>query len=303
MFLQGLAAATLGGAGLLGYAVGLEPFRLRVRAWKVSPDGWPAGLDLRIVVLADIHTSEPWMPARRVRGIVERANALDPDIVLLLGDYVSQHRWSTGEVPAEDWSRALARLTAPLGVHAILGNHDWWDDDEAQRRGHGPVAAGLALESSGIPVYENDVRKLQKDGESFWLAGLGDQRAVRPGGIRGRGRWRGVDDLPGTLARVTDDAPVILMAHEPDIYPVVPDRVALTLSGHTHGGQVRILGYSPVVPSRFGNRYAYGHVIESGERAGARPRHLIVSGGLGISILPVRFGVPPEITVIEVGAA
>ena len=88
----------------------------------------------------------------------------------------------------------------------------------------------------------------------------------------------GLDDLQGTLARVTDGAPVILLAHEPDIFPDVPERVSLTLSGHTHGGQVRLFGYSPVVPSRFGNRYAYGHVVED-------DRHLIVSGGLGFSIV------------------
>jgi predicted MPP superfamily phosphohydrolase len=88
---------------------------------------------------------------------------------------------------------------------------------------------------------------------------------------------------------------VILMAHEPDIFVRVPDRVALTLCGHTHGGQVRLMGWSPVVPSAFGNRYAYGHVVEEG-------RHLVVSGGLGCSILPVRFGVPPEIVVVELGA-
>ena len=87
---------------------------------------------------------------------------------------------------------------------------------------------------------------------------------------------------------------MILLAHEPDIFPRVPARVALTLSGHTHGGQVRLFGYSPVVPSRYGNRYAYGHIIEDN-------RHLIVSGGLGCSILPVRLGCPPEIVMVELG--
>jgi uncharacterized protein len=86
------------------------------------------------------------------------------------------------------------------------------------------------------------------------------------------------------------------LAHEPDIFPKVPNRVALTVSGHTHGGQVRLAGFSPVVPSKFGNRYAYGHVVE-------RDRHLIVSGGLGCSILPVRFGVPPEVVLVELGAS
>jgi hypothetical protein len=101
---------------------------------------------------------------------------------------------------------------------------------------------------------------------------------------------------------VTDNAPVILLAHEPDIFPRVPGRVALTLSGHTHGGQVRLFGYSPVVPSRYGNRYAYGHVTEARAHSPARPRHLVVSGGLGCSIMPVRVGVPPEITVVTLGA-
>ena len=104
--------------------------------------------------------------------------------------------------------------------------------------------------------------------------------------------YDGVDDLAGTLAQVKDDAPVILMAHEPDIFPKVPDRVALTVSGHTHGGQITFAGYAPVVPSRYGRRYVYGHVVEEN-------RSIIVSGGLGCSGMPIRFGRPPEIVLIE----
>ena len=112
---------------------------------------------------------------------------------------------------------------------------------------------------------------------------------------KGFAAYHGLDDLAGTLAQATDDAPIVLMAHEPDIFPDVPDRVALTVCGHTHGGQVRILGYAPYVPSKFGARYIYGHIVEDG-------RNLIVSGGLGCSGLPVRFGAPPEIVMIELGA-
>ena len=153
------------------------------------------------------------------------------------------------------------------------------------------------LERVGIPVYENDATRLVKDGRRFWLAGLGDQLAfIKRRRKRGLRKFEGVDDLDGTLAKVTDDAPVILLAHEPDIFPRVPDRACRSrLSGHTHGGQVRLLGYSPMVPSRYGNRYAYGHVVED-------DRHLIVSGGLGCSILPVRLGVPPEIVMVDVAA-
>ncbi len=152
------------------------------------------------------------------------------------------------------------------------------------------------LERVGIPVYENDATRLVKDGRRFWLAGLGDQLAFIRGRRKGgRRKFLGVDDLDGTLAKITDRSPVILLAHEPDIFPRVPHRVSLTLSGHTHGGQVRVLGFSPMVPSRFGNRYAYGHIVEDN-------RHLIVSGGLGCSILPVRLGVPPEIVMVDVAA-
>ena len=185
----------------------------------------------------------------------------------------------------------MPACAAPLGVHAILGNHEWWEDRAVQRAGAGVPAARHALEAVGIPVYENDAVRLTKRGDAFWLAGLGDQLAFLPSRRRFPGRRIGVDDLAGTLARVTDDAPVILLAHEPDIAVRVPERVALMLSGHTHGGQVRAFGWSPMVPSRYGNRFAYGHVRERCD--------LIISGGLGCSIVPVRLGVPPEVVVVR----
>jgi predicted MPP superfamily phosphohydrolase len=232
------------------------------------------------------------MPLARIDQIVAATNALAPDLIVLLGDYVAGHRFMTRPIGMAELAPRLAGLDAPLGVHAILGNHDWWDDRTAQRAGRGPIVAARALRDAGIPVLENEAVRLTKDGRPFWLLGLGDQLAL----LQGRRRPRGVDDLPGALERITDDAPAILLAHEPDIFPTVPDRVALTLSGHTHGGQVRLFGYSPMVPSRYGNRYAYGHVVEDG-------RHLVVSGGLGTSILPVRLGVPPEIVCVELGAS
>jgi predicted MPP superfamily phosphohydrolase len=105
-----------------------------------------------------------------------------------------------------------------------------------------------------------------------------------------------VDDLDGTLAQISGDDPVLLMAHEPDIFVRVPDRVTLTLSGHTHGGQVRLPFFGPpIVPSAYGRRFASGHIVEGG-------RHLLVSSGLGLSGLPVRFMVPPEIALVTLGA-
>jgi predicted MPP superfamily phosphohydrolase len=301
--LKMLAVMGFGSTALSSYAVA-ESFRERVTPYRLTPPGWTPGLNLRLAVLADLHVCEPWMSVDRVRAIVAQTNKLEPDAVLLLGDYVVGRTLGKLSTPvvAGSWATALAGLKAPLGIHAVLGNHDWWDEIEVQRRRAGPTRAGLALEAAGIPVYQNQAIRLVKNGRPFWLAGLGDQWAFwsRAGdddefANSSAFRYGGVDDLPHTLQQVTDDAPVILMAHEPDIFPKVPERVSLTISGHTHGGQVRIFGFSPVVPSRFGSRYIYGHKIEEG-------RNLIVSGGLGCSTLPLRFGSPPEIVMIELGS-
>ncbi len=280
---------TLAGLFAAVYGFFVEPaLRLRVRRWRLRRTDWTAP-PLRVAVLADLHVGEPHVGLDRIQQVVRRTNALAPDLVLLLGDLAAGHRFVTRPVEIAELAPVLGGLQAKHGVFAVLGNHDWWDDLAAQRRGGGPNLYADALQRNGIPVLSNEAVKLE--GPGIWLAGLEDQLAI----VRGGGRFRGLDDLPGTLAQITDDAPVVMMAHEPDIFPQIPDRVALTLSGHTHGGQVRLFGWSPMVPSRFGNRYAYGHVREGG-------RDLVVSGGIGCSILPVRFGVTPEITVIELSA-
>lgn len=291
-FFKWLGGLALSGAAVTGYAFGIEPALLfRVQHYAPTLSRWPSDFKLRIAVLADIHMGEPYMGLARLSRIVATANALEPDLILLLGDYDAGHRFVTRKIAIKDTAAVLTGLSAPLGVHAILGNHDWWSDRAAQKRRAGPCLYGEALKEAGFPVYENDGVRLEHQGKPFWLLGLGDQISF----YDGPGRFTGRDDLPATLAKVTDDAPVILMIHEPDGFTNVPSRVALTLAGHTHGGQVRLFGYSPAVPSAYGNRFAYGHVVED-------DRHLIVSGGLGCSVLPVRLGVPPEINLIELGA-
>jgi len=282
-------------AGLGGYAFGYEPrVRLAVTRYAPAVPNWPRALSLRVAVLTDIHTGGFAMPIERLEQIVEATNALQPDLILLLGDFITG-RDSRHVVLSGLTANALSFLAAPLGTYAILGNHDWWDDPLAQRRKDGPTVVGVALDKVGIPVLENDAVRLVHLDQPFWLAGLGDMLAfiVRRTGAMSYA-FNGRDDLEKTLGRVTDGAPVLLMAHEPDIFPRVPARVSLTLSGHTHGGQVRLFGWSPIVPSEFGNRYAYGHVVE-------QDRHLIVSAGLGTGTLPVRFGVPPEIVLLTLG--
>jgi uncharacterized protein len=298
--LRGLGASVAAG-GLLGsYGVATAELGHRVTSYAVTPPRWPKGFKLRLAVITDLHACEPWMGAERIAQIVAETNTLGADIILLLGDYAAGRalsRLTTRAMPDDIWASALAKLKAPLGVHAVLGNHDWWSDPAAMRARRGPTAAHRALAAAGISTYENQAIRLAYKGEAFWLAGLGDQwafwgrRTVAAGTVI---RYTGVDDLDGTLAQVTDAAPVILMAHEPDIFPRVPARVALTLSGHTHGGQIQLAGFAPVVPSRYGRRFLYGHIVESG-------RDLIVSAGLGCGAIPVRIGATPEIVTVDLG--
>ena len=237
------------------------------------------------------------MPAERIRAIVEQTNALKPDVIVLLGDFAASHKFKTRSVAPEVWAEALGELKAPLGVHAILGNHDWWDDVAAQRTRKGPVLGRRMLERVGIPVYENDAVRLVKDGRRFWLAGLGDQLAFIKGrrkrGTRsfrgrrrsrrhaGQGHGRRAGHPAGARAR---HLPARAATASRSRSPATPTAARCACSA-----------ISPMVPSRYGNRYAYGHIVED-------DRHLVVSGGLGCSILPVRIGVPPEIVMVDVAA-
>lgn len=289
--LKALAGFFLSASGVGAYGSVIEPRGgPRITRYSLTPRGWTPGLKLRIAALSDLHCGGPHMQVDRIRMIVDTANGLQADLILLLGDYVTGRSFLYGRMEPEVWARELARLHAPLGRYAIVGNHEYWDDPVAYARRAGPTLGGAALERVGIPLLLNQALRLNHNGMPFWLAGVDDQIAFWVA----HNRFIGLDDLAGTLAKVTDDAPVILMAHEPDLFVKVPDRVSLTLSGHTHGGQMRILGWSPYIPSNFGDRFAYGHIVEGG-------RDLIVSCGLGTSGPPFRLGMPPEIVLIELG--
>ena len=236
---RGLIKTGLGLTGIAGivttgtitYAAMEAANGLSITDYRLTPPGWPPGQRLTIAVIADPHAGGPNMGIARIRQVVDAANALSCDLTVLLGDYFATHRFVTEHVPHAAWAAEFARLRAPLGVYSILGNHDWWYDIKGTR---------AALAQVRIPVMENDAVLLGEPGRRFWLAGLGDQLAYRIG----HSQFEGVDDLPGTLKKITTDDPVILLAHEPDIFPRVPARVALTLAGHTHGGQIRL----PLVP-------------------------------------------------------
>jgi uncharacterized protein len=244
-------------------------------------------LRLKAVVLADIHACEPWMPASRIRGIADLTNDLEPDIVFLLGDYSGGHNFVTGPVLPEEWGEALSILRPPLGAFAVLGNHDWWHGPLPNIPGDDAESARKALRSANITVLENHALRLSQNGRPFWVAGLGDQLA----GFVGPTGFATHDDLGATLRQVTDDAAVILLAHEPEIFRRVSDRVSLTLCRHTHGGQIGV----PPVPSGLGRwqhlirrqrelQKAYGHnaeggVISSSRQASAPPICPYVSCG------------------------
>jgi predicted MPP superfamily phosphohydrolase len=278
--LPALGTATVG-LGTAAFAVGIEPYSTpRIVTRRVSPRHWPQGRRLKLAIVTDVHAGEPGFPLARVRAVVAQVNALRPDLIVLLGDY-SGGAGARLPLDLDELAGAFAGLDAPLGRFAAFGNHDYWDGIE-------PFRAAFAR--TGVPMLENRAVPLG-DGGAFYLAGVASTIAIP----LGHARFQGLDDLPGTLASIPGEANVILLAHEPDLFPDVPERVAVTLSGHTHGGQVRLFGWSPVVPSMYGNRFAYGHVVEG-------VRHLVVGGGLGNSIYPIRFGVPPEITVVELGA-
>lgn len=267
-----LGAAAISVLSLGIWAFWIEPARVVVRELPLRIPRWrPEHRGLRIAVIADLHVGAPHVGLDKLRRVVGETNARRPDLVLVLGDLVIHGVVGGRFVAPEPIAEGLGALRAPHGTVAVLGNHDGWLDRARVRR---------ALERSGIRVLENDVERVEARGAGFWLAGIEDL-------------WTGKPDIPGTLAKVPGGEPILLLSHNPDVFPDVPDRPSLTIAGHTHGGQVDlpVLG-RPVVPSRFGQRYAAGHVVEEG-------RHLFVTTGVGTSILPVRFRVPPEVVILS----
>jgi len=293
-FLSSVGLAVGGSLAFTGYATAYETgSALVVTRYDVRPPRWPFGQKLNIAVIADIHACNPWMSGSRVADIVAIANGLKPDVTVLLGDYVCTHPFVSSYVAPGLWAEALSDLSAPLGVFAILGNHDWWSAAVPTNPPDGSRSVRAAIAAARIPLLENQSVRLSKEGKPFWLIGLGDQIAF---GWRRMAR-HGVDDLPRALNQVRDDAPAILLAHEPFIFPHVSERIALTLCGHTHGGQINLPLVGPVFAPTTGRgtQYIYG-AYELGDK------RLVVSGGLGTSYAPVRVLRPPEVVSVTVAA-
>ncbi len=242
-----------------------------VRETRVAVRDWPAGQrSVRILLMSDIHVAGPDMPPERLERIVAHANGLRPDAVLIAGDFISEKRVATHVYNFDEIAAPLARLRAPLGVFAVLGNHDHWVDADAAR---------AALGRANVRVLNNEAARAGP----LAIGGLDDD-------------YTGHADLARTLAaiRATGGVPVLL-SHTPDPFQDVPQDVPLMVAGHTHCGQISLPLIGPVsTMSRYGNRYACGRIDENG-------RTLVVSAGLGTSILPIRIGAVPDMWLIELG--
>jgi uncharacterized protein len=259
------------GVMLAGWAFWWEPRRLVLRESRVVLSCW-SGRPLRIAIASDLHVGSPYNGLEKLEHLVARVNGGRSDVVVLLGDFVIQGVIGGQYVTPEVIAAKLGKLRAPLGVFAVMGNHDWWLDAPRVIR---------AFEAAGINVIEDSAQRLSFGGKAFWLVGISDF-------------MEGPHDVTRAISSVTGDEPAIAITHNPDVFPDVPARLCLTLAGHTHGGQVAVpLMGRPIVPSKYGERYALGHIHENGKR-------LFVTAGVGTSIIPVRFRVPPEVVFLTV---
>ena len=263
------------GLALAIYGVLIEPDRVVVRNLEMTSANWPQSAPpLRIAVISDIHAGAPHIDKTKLETIVRRINAEQPDIILLLGDYVIHGVLGGRFIEPETTASYLANLQAPLGTFAVFGNHDWWFGGERVQR---------ALEDVGITVIENGALHLKHGPHDFWLAGLADDMSRRPDGNK-------------ALEHVPTNQPVVAFMHNPAAMDQVPVRAALSLAGHTHGGQIYLPWlFAPVTPGRAGPEYAYGEITID-------DKLLYVTGGIGTSILPIRINMPPEIVIITLSS-
>lgn len=262
--------------GLGVWAVLIEPRTLAVRRVSLQSETW-RGPPLRIGVVSDTHVDAPHVTAERVRRLMARLAGEQPDVVVFVGDYVGGHKPAAArsdEARAEiaEGIAAFGTIHAPLGRYAVLGNHDWW---------YGGLAVESLLWRAGVPVLENYAQRVERPGGAFWIAGLADYASTRA-----------EPSAAAALAAVPAHEPVIVLTHWPDAFEQVPRRAALTIAAHSHCGQVNLplLG-RPITPSPGSARWPCGLYDEGG-------RKLLVTGGVGVSILPVRFRAPPEIVVV-----
>jgi predicted MPP superfamily phosphohydrolase len=274
-----LAAAVLrrpyqdeaGAKGLL--ALVTRARRHVVRHHKLTLPGWPNfPRPLRIVFLSDIHFGSHSGDVARFAAIAEEVATHLPDVVLFGGDYVNMQLLGGGRVPPKVIAGVLARITAPCGRFAVLGNHDYV---------YGKAEISAALQAEGIAILDHGRASFAYENHGIDIVGLSDAHVAWPEGKM-------------LLAGLAPDRPTIVLTHDPVHFAGVPAGPFLTLAGHTHGGQIRLPLIGIVTNgSAAPMHWTHGLVVDGG-------RHMIVTAGLGTSGLPLRIGVPPEFVVIDV---
>jgi len=279
-------AVFLVAAALLCVAYGyfIEPHRLVITTQTIEPKGWPKELDgYKIVAIGDIHAGSNGVDHAKLRRIVAEANAQEPDLIVLLGDYVSEKNETELNMPIAEIADGLAGLSARDGVLAVIGNHDGFTC---------PTCIKKEFPRVGIQVLDNTVIPIRAaSGGRFRVIGLPDHMQLT--------YWKVFsDNAKRALAPTEGQGPVIALEHSPDILEVITGDLliskdlSLILAAHTHGGQVRfpILG-APIVSSSYGQKYVRGLIKQNDVQ-------MFVTSGVGESILPFRFMVPPEIAVL-----
>jgi uncharacterized protein len=243
-----------------------------VRRLRLEIDGWPRWRrPLRVAFLSDLHTGSHSDDVARLNAIVDEIAALAPDLVLFGGDYVNMQPFGGGRVPPRTTAAALSRLQAPLGRFAILGNHDYV---------YGERAVADAFEQHGIPVLDHARRSMRFQDHAIDLVGVPDAHVTRA-------------EAYALLAGLSAERPTIVLAHDPVWFAHLPAGPHLMLAGHTHGGQIRLPGIGVVrTATKAPRRWIHGLIEERGQ-------YLYVTSGIGTSGLPLRWGVPPEIAVLD----
>lgn len=270
--LFGLSAAGLGVAAI-GKTLSDTFGAVNVKTYNIASPKWPAdAAPLKIAFVSDLHVGSPSVPLARVPEIVSLINTQLPDITLIGGDYLISDVVGGTYVPPEDIAPEIAKLRAPLGVYSVLGNHEWYKDGEGMWR---------ELEAHGVEVLENENTYIEtREGQGFWLVGTADDSTRTPDYIK-------------ATAPIKTDAPIISLMHDPAALPLVDARPVFTLAGHTHAGQISLPFHGAVFnASRAPLQYSYG-------RSRWDNKDLIVTSGIGTSVLPFRFFAEPEIVVIN----